>query len=99
MSVKALLKVAKAAWLMECHCLQAMKIVHHHANGHFDWLISEHQSVNPSREAISILSGKYQRFMFVHPVLFVKIIGVVRVILVRLWEMVRSSFYIKYSPP
>ena len=41
-----------------------MKIVHHHANGRFDWLISEHQSVNPSREAISILSGKYKRFMF-----------------------------------
>ena len=45
-----------------------MKIVHHHANGHFDWLISGHQSVNPSREVISILSGKYKRFMFVHPV-------------------------------
>ena len=26
----------------EGHCLQAMKIVHHHANGCFDWLISEH---------------------------------------------------------
>ena len=39
----------------------AVKIVHHHANGRFDWLISEHQSVNPSREAISILSGKYRR--------------------------------------
>ena len=45
-----------------------MKIVHHHANGNFDWLISEHRRVNPSREAISILSGKYKRFMFVHPV-------------------------------
>ena len=45
-----------------------MKIVRHHANGRFDWLISEHQSVNPSREAISILSGKYKRFAFVHPV-------------------------------
>ena len=32
-----------------------MKIVHHRANGRFDWLISEYQSVNPSREAISIL--------------------------------------------
>ena len=50
------------------HCLQVMKIVHHHANGSFDWLISEHQSVNPSREAISIRSGKYKRFAFVHPV-------------------------------
>ena len=38
-------------------------------NGRFDWLISRHQSVNPSRESISILSGKYERFTFVHPVL------------------------------
>ena len=38
------------------------------ANGHFNWLISEHQSVNLSREAVSILSGKYKRFTFVHPV-------------------------------
>ena len=51
------------------HCLRAMKIVHHHANGRFDWLISGHQSVNPSREVISILPGKYKRFTFVHPVL------------------------------
>ena len=55
--------------MVEGHCLQAMKIVHHHANGCFDWLISGQQSVNPSREAISILSGKYKRFTFVHPVL------------------------------
>ena len=40
----------------------------HHANGRFDWLISGHQSVNPTREAISILSGKYKRFTFVHHV-------------------------------
>ena len=45
-----------------------MKIVHHHANGRFDWLISGQQSVNPSREAISILSVKYKTFTFVHPV-------------------------------
>ena len=33
------------------------------------FVISEHHcSVNPSREAIFILSGKYKRFMFVHPV-------------------------------
>ena len=51
------------------HCLQAMKIVHRHANGRFGWLISEHQGVNPSREAISILSGKYKKFTFVHLVL------------------------------
>ena len=54
--------------VMEGHCLQAMKIVRHHANGCFDWSISEHQSVDPSRKAISILSGKYKRFTFVHPV-------------------------------
>ena len=45
-----------------------MKIVHHYANSCFDWLKSGHQIVNPSREAISILSGKYKRFTFVHPV-------------------------------
>ena len=28
-----------------------------------DWLISEYQSVNPSREAISILSTKYVTFV------------------------------------
>ena len=53
---------------LEGHCLEAMKIVHHYANGRFDWLISEHQSVNPSREAISILSEKYKIFTFVDPV-------------------------------
>ena len=45
------------------------KIVHHHANGRFDWLISGHHSINPSREVISILSsGKYKRFTFVNHV-------------------------------
>ena len=53
---------------LEGNCLQTMKIVHHHANGCFYWLISEHQSVNASREVRSILSGKYKRFTFVHPV-------------------------------
>ena len=47
---------------VEGHCLQAMNI------GCFDCWISGHQSVNPSREAISILSGKYKRATFVHPV-------------------------------
>ena len=47
---------------------QAMKIVRHHVSDRFDWLISGHQSVNPSREAISILSGKYKRFTLVHSV-------------------------------
>ena len=45
-----------------------MKIVNRHANGRFDLLISGHQSVNHSREVISILSGKYKRFRFVHSV-------------------------------
>ena len=51
-----------------------MKNVHLHANGRFNWLITEHQSVNPSREPIyieiyiEIPSGKYKRFTFVHPV-------------------------------
>ena len=44
---------------VEGHCLQSMKIVSYHANGHFDWSISEHQSVNPSGEAISMLSRNY----------------------------------------
>ena len=45
-----------------------MKMVHHHTNGRFDWLISKHRSVNPSKEAISLLSDKYKGFAFVHPV-------------------------------
>ena len=54
---------------VEDHCLGAIRIVHHHSNGRFDWLISGHQSINPSREVISILSsGKHKRFKFVHPV-------------------------------
>ena len=51
---------------MESHCLLAIIIVHHHANGRFDWLISEQQSIYPLREAISILSEKYKRFKVVH---------------------------------
>ena len=62
------LEISNVYDAVEGHCLQAMKIVHHHANGCFDWLISGQQNVNPSREAISILSGKYRRFTFVHPV-------------------------------
>ena len=54
--------------VVEGDCLLAMKIVHLYANGCFDWLISGQESVNPSREAISIMSGKYKRFMFLHPV-------------------------------
>ena len=53
---------------LEGHCLEAMKIVHHHASDCFDWLTSEHKGVNPSREAISILSEKCKRFTRVHPV-------------------------------
>ena len=59
--------------VVEGHCLQAMKIVHHHANGCFDWLICGHQSINLSREAISILSGKFKRFTFLHSVIRVSI--------------------------
>ena len=54
--------------MVEYHCLQAMKIVHHYVNSCFDWLTSEQQNVNPWREAISLLSVKYKRFTFVHPV-------------------------------
>ena len=56
------------------HCLQAVKIVRHHANSRFDWLISVNNIVNTSREAISIQSGKHKIFTFVHPVLFASII-------------------------
>ena len=42
------------------NCLQAMNM------GCSDCLISGHQSVNPSREVFSVLSGKYKRFTFVH---------------------------------
>ena len=61
-------EISNVCNVVEGHCFQAMKIVRHHANGRFDLLLSGHQSVNPSREAISILSGKYIRFTFVHPV-------------------------------
>ena len=54
--------------VVEVHCLQVLKIMQHYANSCFDWLISGHQSVNHSREAISILSGKYKGFTFVHSV-------------------------------
>ena len=60
-------EISNVCNVLEGHFLEAMKIVHHHASGRFDWLISEYQSVNPSREAISILSKKYKRFTFVHP--------------------------------
>ena len=56
--------------VVESHCLEAMKIVHHHANGCFDWLNSGQQSDSPSTETISMLPEKYKRFTFVHPVLF-----------------------------
>ena len=46
---------------VEGHCLQAMKIMCHHTNGHFDWLISGQPSLNPLREATSILSGNYTK--------------------------------------
>ena len=55
--------------MVEVQCLQVLKIVHHYASSCFDWLISGHQSFNPSKEAISILSGKYKGFTFVHLVI------------------------------
>ena len=61
-------EISNVCKAVEGHCLQAIKIVHHHANGCFDSLISGYQSVNPSRKVISILSGKYKRFTLVHPV-------------------------------
>ena len=61
-------EISNVCKALESHCLEAKKILHHHANGRFDWLTSEHQSVNPSREAISILSGKYKKFTFARPV-------------------------------
>ena len=45
------LEISSVCNTVESHCLLAIKIVHHHANGRFDCLISEHQSVNRSREA------------------------------------------------
>ena len=60
-------EISNVCIMVEGHCFHAMKIVRHHANSRFDLLLSGHQSINPSREAISILSGKYKRFMFVHP--------------------------------
>ena len=62
-------EISSVCSTLECHCLETMNIVHHHANGRFDWFTPMQQSVDPSREAISILSGKYKRFTFVHPVL------------------------------
>ena len=61
-------EISNVCKVAEGHSLQTMKIVHHYANGYLDWIISGQQSVNPSREAISIPSGKFKRFKFVHPV-------------------------------
>ena len=61
-------EITNACNVVEGHCLHAIKIMHHYANGCFDWLISGKQRVNPEREGISVLSIKYKRFTFVHPV-------------------------------
>ena len=63
-----MLEISNACKAVNSHCLQAIKVVHHHASDRFDWLISGHQSVNPLREAISILAGKCKGFTFVYPV-------------------------------
>ena len=52
------LEISNICNVVERHCPQTMKIVHRHASGCFDWLISVQQRDNPSKEAISILSGK-----------------------------------------
>ena len=62
-------EISSVCNLVEADYLQAMKIIHDYADGCFDWLISGPQCDNPLREAISILSGKYERFTFVHPLL------------------------------
>ena len=49
-----------SANVVEGHCLQAMKIVHYHAKGCFDWLIFEKKSLDPWKEANFILFGKYK---------------------------------------
>ena len=36
--------------MAENHCLSAMKIVHYHANGCFDWSISGLQGGHPSEK-------------------------------------------------
>ena len=45
---------------VEGYCLWTIKTMHRHANGSFDPLLSGHQSVNPSRDAIAILSKLYK---------------------------------------
>ena len=48
---------------VEGHCLQVMEIVRHYANGCSYWLNPGHQSVNPSREGIPILTDwEIQKF-------------------------------------
>ena len=47
----------------------ALDFMTENSNGCFDWLISEYQSVNPWRKAISVLSGRYKRFTYVHAVI------------------------------
>ena len=39
-------EVSNVCKAVEGHCVQAIKIVHHHGNDRFNWLISEQQSVN-----------------------------------------------------
>ena len=54
--------------MVKDYFVKAIKTVHHHDNGSFAWSISGPQSINHLREAISVMSGKYKRFMFVHAV-------------------------------
>ena len=49
-------------------CLQALKIMDHHANRYFDWLVPAQQSVSPLRELSCFSSGKDKglNFTFVY---------------------------------
>ena len=69
-----IISISNVRNMVEVHCLQVLIIVHHYANSCFDRFISVQQIVNPSREAISILSEKYKRFTFVHPLLALTIL-------------------------
>ena len=41
-------EISNICQAVKSQCLQAMKTVHHHANGNFDWLVSEHEDLRLS---------------------------------------------------
>ena len=72
--------------------------MHYHANDSCDWLISWQQNVNSSREATSILSGKYRRFMFVYPVVLVYDISINSLpVNSRQWKKLLTAFSRSYK--